>query len=127
MLGFSTAATVAAPAGTYAITPWGNLASNYAISYVDGTLTVSAAVASTPIGAGAEIAAHRFDGRAVVDMGDFMTFNILTRPDNLWRSPLRYNDRPPVPGEERGDEPIDRGELFGLLSEGATHASLVGW
>ena len=42
-LSFSTAATAASPAGTYAITPSGLSSSNYSLSFVSGTLTVTAA------------------------------------------------------------------------------------
>ncbi len=40
-LSFSTPATNASPAGTYSITPSGLTSSNYAITFVDGTLTVT--------------------------------------------------------------------------------------
>jgi hypothetical protein len=40
---FSTAATAASPVGLYAVTPSGLCASNYAITYVSGTLTVTPA------------------------------------------------------------------------------------
>ena len=40
----TTAATATSPAGTYPITPAGGSSTNYAFSYVDGTLTVAQAV-----------------------------------------------------------------------------------
>ena len=40
-LAFSTPATVASPAGAYAITPFGQTSGNYAITYVDGVLQVT--------------------------------------------------------------------------------------
>lgn len=40
-LSFSTTATSASPTGTYPITPGGLTSSNYAITFVDGTLTVT--------------------------------------------------------------------------------------
>ncbi|MCS6880926.1 MAG: MBG domain-containing protein [Oscillochloridaceae bacterium] len=40
-LSFSTPATTASPAGTYPITPGGLTSNNYAITFVDGTLTVT--------------------------------------------------------------------------------------
>jgi hypothetical protein len=40
-LDFATPATVASPAGAYAITPFGQSSGNYAISYVDGVLQVT--------------------------------------------------------------------------------------
>src|SRR6185295_15916825 len=40
----NTTATASSPVGTYAITPSGLTSSNYTISYVNGTLTVTAAV-----------------------------------------------------------------------------------
>ena len=42
-LGFSTLATAASPVGTYAVTPSGLSSSNYAISFVNGTLAVTPA------------------------------------------------------------------------------------
>ena len=39
-LAFSTPATIASPAGTYPITPYGQTSGNYRISYVDGVLDV---------------------------------------------------------------------------------------
>ncbi len=42
-LAFTTLATLASPAGSYAIVPSGLSSSNYAIKYVDGTLVVNAA------------------------------------------------------------------------------------
>lgn len=42
-LTFSTAATAQSPAGTYAVTPGGVSSSNYAITFVDGTLDVNPA------------------------------------------------------------------------------------
>jgi filamentous hemagglutinin family protein len=46
-LSYSTPATVGSPAGAYPITPSGQNSNNYAITYVDGTLTVSAAPPSS--------------------------------------------------------------------------------
>ena len=42
-LAFATPATIASPAGAYAITPSGQASANYALTYVNGTLTVSGA------------------------------------------------------------------------------------
>lgn len=44
-LGFSTPAGLLSPVGSYAITPSGLSSSNYAISFVDGVLTVTSAIA----------------------------------------------------------------------------------
>jgi len=41
-LAFNTPATIAAPPGAYTITPFGQTSGNYAITYVNGTLTVGA-------------------------------------------------------------------------------------
>lgn len=40
-LGFTTPATIASPPGPYAITPTGQTSTNYAITYVDGVLTIT--------------------------------------------------------------------------------------
>ena len=42
-LAYATPATTASPAGAYAITPSGQASANYALTYVNGTLTVSGA------------------------------------------------------------------------------------
>ncbi len=42
-LAFTTAATIASPVGTYSVTPSGLTSSNYAITFVPGTLTVTTA------------------------------------------------------------------------------------
>jgi hypothetical protein len=47
VLSFTTAATLASPPGPYAITPFGQSAANYTITYVNGTLTI-AGTADTP-------------------------------------------------------------------------------
>ena len=47
-LSFSTPATQASPVGIYPITPYGQSSGNYAITYVDGDLTVSRAPVITP-------------------------------------------------------------------------------
>ncbi|OLD19649.1 MAG: hypothetical protein AUJ01_05595 [Acidobacteria bacterium 13_1_40CM_3_65_5] len=48
-LTFTTAATAASPVGTYAITPAGLTSSNYTISFVNGTLTISQATTTTSV------------------------------------------------------------------------------
>jgi hypothetical protein len=48
-LSFSTPATVSSPVGSYSITPFGRSSTNYAITYVNGTLTVSTSVISPPV------------------------------------------------------------------------------
>ncbi len=48
VLGFGTAATPASLPGAYAITSSGLISGNYAITFVDGTLTVSAATTTIP-------------------------------------------------------------------------------
>jgi len=40
VLAFSTPATLASPGGIYPVTPYGQLSGNYAITYVDGLLTI---------------------------------------------------------------------------------------
>jgi len=42
-LQFSTTATVGSNVGTYAITPFGASATNYALAYAPGTLTINSA------------------------------------------------------------------------------------
>ena len=44
MLDYNTLANTASPAGTYAVTPFGVSANNYAISFIDGALQVTALV-----------------------------------------------------------------------------------
>ena len=46
-LSFSTPAVLGSPAGAYAIAPFGQASSNYVFTYVNGTLTISAAPLST--------------------------------------------------------------------------------
>jgi hypothetical protein len=53
-LGFATPATPASPLGTYPITPGGVTSTNYAITFADGLLTVSA-VPPSPPAAGARV------------------------------------------------------------------------
>jgi hypothetical protein len=48
-LSFSTPVTLVSPAGLYPIVPGGLTSSNYAITYIDGTLTVNPATVSMPL------------------------------------------------------------------------------
>jgi hypothetical protein len=47
-LSFSTTATLGSPAGLYSITPFGQSSTNYAMTYIDGTLTVTSTIPSQP-------------------------------------------------------------------------------
>jgi hypothetical protein len=57
-LAFTTPATIASPPGGYAITPFGQTATNYAITYVDGVLTVTPLPAPPPSPTGGVAAAN---------------------------------------------------------------------
>jgi len=57
-LDFSTPATMASPAGIYTITPFGQISSNYLITYVNGILTVS----GSPSPGREAVFTTRFDG-----------------------------------------------------------------
>jgi hypothetical protein len=47
-LSFTTAATFGSPAGLYPITPFGQSSTNYAMTYIDGTLTVTGGISLQP-------------------------------------------------------------------------------
>ena len=84
-LRFSTTATAASNAGTYAIVPGGATASNYAISYVSGTLTVNAAplsVTADNLGKtyGAAVPALTYTFTGLVNGDSAAVFSALTTP-----------------------------------------------
>jgi hypothetical protein len=47
-LSFSTPAMTSSPAGSYLITPFRQTSTNYAMTYIDGTLTVTSGIPSQP-------------------------------------------------------------------------------
>lgn len=47
-LSFSTPAMTSSPAGSYLITPFGQTSTNYAMTYIDGTLTVTGGISLQP-------------------------------------------------------------------------------
>ena len=89
-LSLSTTATAASNAGTYAITPGGATASNYAIAYTSGTLTVNTAAltitANSPSKTyGAALPALTYSDAGLVN-GDTAS---------VFSAPSRHRQRPP--------------------------------
>lgn len=113
-LTFTTAATIASPAGRYAVLPGGLIANNYTIRYASGTLTVTEApppvlvsmpiVVPTPrVGGAALSAAPIIDTLVKARMAGLSSAPAVAEPlEHGWRTPTAvFDERPLAEAETR--------------------------